>query len=178
MFGAHRASIYGSSAAAELAPLVATTKENVRESHARVHIIKHVQTKKLDEKFIDYHKHLKDVAASPNRVTLACLPPLAATPPASGQKRFKANLADGEGGIDDTRAFGSGGSQTKTAGDTADPTLLPTQGPLGQGGDETSPELTRANAVTAFVVSPLLPEPNQLKVGPHIGTRGARGGRT
>jgi hypothetical protein len=37
--------------------------------------------------------------------------------------------------------------------------LLP-QGPTGQGENEILPDLKRENAVTAFVIFPLLPEPN------------------
>jgi hypothetical protein len=40
---------------------------------------------------------------------------------------------------------------------------------MGQGDGEIPPNRARANAVTPFVASPLLPEPNQLRVG-HIST--------
>ena len=45
--------------------------------------------------------------------------------------------------------------------------MLPPQGPRGHGDSEFPPDLARANAVTAFVASRLLPETNKLMVG-HI----------
>ncbi len=47
---------------------------------------------------------------------------------------------------------------------SVDPILPPPQGPGGPDATETSPEMMRANAVTAFIGSPLLPEPYQLRV--------------
>ena len=41
---------------------------------------------------------------------------------------------------------------------------LPSHGPTGQEDDEVRPELDRANVVTAFMGSPLLLEPKQLRV--------------
>ena len=50
-FGAHRASVYGSYAAAKLAPFAAAAKDRVREAHARDFIQMPVQSKILDEEF-------------------------------------------------------------------------------------------------------------------------------
>jgi hypothetical protein len=104
------------------------------------------------------------MAANSTPISLACLPPLATTPSYSGQKRSRANPADGEGDIKDTGAPDSGGRHIWNAVATAEPALLPSQGPTGQGEGEISPELARADAVTAFMASSLLPEPNHLKV--------------
>ncbi len=66
--------------------------------------------------------------------------------------------------MEDTRAYGIDGRQTEEAIATTDPALLPPRRPKVQGEGETFPELTCAEAVTAFVASPLLPDSNQLKV--------------
>jgi len=82
-FGAHRASVYGSSIAAKLAPLVAAAKDPTREAHARDFIQKPVQPKILDEVFPDYQKLLDDMGTDPTLVTLPEIPSLTATPTAS-----------------------------------------------------------------------------------------------
>jgi len=109
------------------------------------------------------------MATDPNPITLTCLPSLAAAPSSSGQKRSRGIPTEGEGKIEDTGASGNGGLQEANASGAADPTLLPTQGPIEQGDDDISPDMAHANTVTAFVASPLLHEPNQLRVD-HITT--------
>ena len=42
--------------------------------------------------------------------------------------------------------------------------MLPTHDLTGQGDNDIPPNMARSNAVTAFVASPLLPEPNKLMV--------------
>jgi hypothetical protein len=54
-FGAHRASIYGTTAAANTAAIAAASKGVVRETHARKRMHKPVHPKILDEDFPDYH---------------------------------------------------------------------------------------------------------------------------
>jgi len=84
---------------------------------------------------------------------------LAATPSASRRKRSRALPTKGEGKFEDARTLGSGTQPVANAAGPADPP----QGPTGQEDDEVTPELDRANVITAFVGSPLLLEPNQLK---------------
>ena len=81
--GAHRASIYGSSNAAKLAPFTAAAKDPTREAHAMDFIQKLVQPKILDEEFPDYQKLLEDMATCPTLVTLQELPSMAIIPTAS-----------------------------------------------------------------------------------------------
>ena len=73
-FGAHRASVYGSSAATKLAPFAAAAKYPVSEAHARDFIQKPVRPKIMDEEFQDYQKLLDDMATDPTPVTLPDLP--------------------------------------------------------------------------------------------------------
>ncbi len=74
-FGAHRASVYGSSTAAKLAPFATAAKDPTREAHARDFIQKPVQSKILDEEFPGYHRLLDDMATDPTPVTLPEFPP-------------------------------------------------------------------------------------------------------
>ncbi len=64
----------------------------------------------------------------------------------------------------DTRASGSGTRPTAEASGSTDPILPPPQGSKGQEADVVPPELDRATVVTFFIGSPLLLEPNQLRV--------------
>ena len=65
MFGAHRAFVYGSSAAAKTTLFASDAKGHVRESHAKDYIHKHVQPKIQAEELLDYHKVLDDMAFDP-----------------------------------------------------------------------------------------------------------------
>ncbi len=82
-FGAHRASVYGSSAAAKTAPFATAAKDLVSESHVRDYIHKPIQPKILDEKFSDYQKLIDDMEVDPTPVTLACLPSMTVAPSSS-----------------------------------------------------------------------------------------------
>ena len=62
-FGAHRASIYGTTKAAKTAALTASTKDRVRESHARELTIRHPSPNILDEVFPDYQQLLDNAEA-------------------------------------------------------------------------------------------------------------------
>jgi hypothetical protein len=135
--------------------------------HAQYFIQKPIQPKTPDEKFPDYQKLLDDMAADPTLITLAGLPSLAAAPSTSSQKRSRAIPTNGEGEIEDTRASDSGSHQAATTSGPADPALLPTQGLTDHGDNDIPPDMARANAVTAFVTSHLLPEPNHLRLN-HI----------
>jgi hypothetical protein len=128
-FGARRASVYGSSAAAKTALFAASAKNSAREAHAQAFIQKPIQPKILEEEFLDYRKLLDDMAAYPTLVTLICLPSLAAAPSASGQKRSRGIPTESEGEIEDTGTSVSGGLQEANASGAADPSLLATQGP-------------------------------------------------
>jgi hypothetical protein len=109
------------------------------------------------------------MGTDPTPVTLPEIPSLAVTPTASGQKRSRTLPAGGEGDLEDTGASGSGTHQTVITGGSVDPTLPPPRG-LGELDDaEITPKMVRANAVTAFIGPPLLPEPDQLRVD-NIGT--------
>ncbi len=57
-FGAHRASIYGNTKAAKTAALTTSTKDQVRESHARDLICRHPRPEILDEVFQEYRQLL------------------------------------------------------------------------------------------------------------------------
>ena len=59
--------------------------------------------------------------------------------------------------------------QAVNASGPSDPIPPPPQGPTRQEDNDAPPELDRANVVAAFVASPLLLEPTQLKVD-HIAT--------
>jgi hypothetical protein len=109
------------------------------------------------------------MATDPTLVTLPDLLSLATTPSASGQKRSRALPTEGEGEFENTRAFGSGIHHSANASGSEDSILPPPEGPTGQEDGDIPPELDRANVVTAFVASPLLREPTQLKVD-HIAT--------
>jgi hypothetical protein len=123
----------------------------------------------MEEEFPDYQKLLDDMATDLTPVTLPELPSLTTTPTASGQKRSRTLPAGGGGEFEDTRASSSGTNHPVNASGSADPILSPPQGIAGQEDAEVPPEMIRANTVTAFVGSPLLPEPAQLKVD-HIAT--------
>jgi len=131
MFGAHRASVYGSSAAAKTYPLTVSVKYLVREAHARDFIHKPIQPKILDEEFPDYQKLLEDMAIDPTPVTMAGVPSLAAAPFALGQKRFRGIPTAREGEIEDTGASSSGSHHAANASGAPDPTLPPSHKPTG-----------------------------------------------
>ncbi len=124
-------------------------------------IHKSIHSKISDHKFPDYKKLLDDMAADPTPNTMTCLPSLAVDPSASRQKRSRAALADGVG---DNGAFGSGITSVMGASSAEEAALPPASGPTNQEDIELLPDLVRANAVTAFVAYPLLPDPDQLKV--------------
>jgi hypothetical protein len=84
--GAHRASVYGSSATVKTAPFAAEAKDPARESHARDFIHKLVQHTIMDEEFLDYQKLLDGIAVDPIPITLACIPSREVAPSSSGQK--------------------------------------------------------------------------------------------
>jgi hypothetical protein len=132
-------------------------------------IQKPIQPTILDEEFPDYLKLLDDMVTDPSPVTLPELSSLTTTSTAVGQKRSRTLLAGGEGEFEDTRASGSGTHHQVNASGSADTILPPSHGPTGQEDAEVPPEMIRANAVTAFIGSPLLPEPAQLRVD-HIAT--------
>ena len=138
-FGAHRACVYESSAAAKLAPFAASAKDSVREAHARDFIQKSIQPKILDEEFPDYLKLLDDMATDPTPVTLPDLPLLATSPTASRMKRSRTLPANGEGGFEDIRAFGSGTHPGANVSGSADPNLPPPRGPTGNENAEVPP---------------------------------------
>ena len=138
-FGAHRASVYGSSAAAKLAPFAAAAKDPVREAHARDFMQKPTQPEIVDEEFPDYQKLLDDMATDPTPVTLRELPSLATTPTSSRLKRSRTLPTEGEGEFEDTGASGSGTHPAADASGSADPTLPPPQGLAGQEDAEVPP---------------------------------------
>jgi hypothetical protein len=72
-FGAHRASIYGTSHAAKTTPFTATAKDPERESHARDVIVKPVHPKKLNEEFPEFQKLLDAMEEEVPPITLPCL---------------------------------------------------------------------------------------------------------
>ena len=90
--GAHRASIYGASHAAKIAPYTAVAKDPVRESHARDFIANPVHPKILDEEFLEFQTLLDALEDEVPPITLPCLSPLTPLRPAThptsvGQKR-------------------------------------------------------------------------------------------
>ena len=89
---------------------------------------------------------------------------LAATPDASGLKRSRTLPTEGEREFEGTKASSNGTHPAANASGSTDPILPPPQGPTGQADDEFPPKMDRANAVRAFMGSPLLPEPNQLRM--------------
>jgi len=128
----------------------------------------------MDEEFSNYQKPLDAMATVPTPVTMPDLPSLATTPFDSGLKRSRALPTEGEGEFEDTRASGSGTHHEANASGPADPTLPPPQGPTGQEHDVVPPEVYRTNVVAAFMGSPFLPKPNQLRAD-HIANLLAHG---
>ena len=115
-----------------------------------------------EEEFPDYQKLMDAMAVDPTLFTLPCLLSLAVVPSTSGQKRPRVIPTDGEGDIEHTRAYSSDMHPATEDTGAAVAALLPPQGHTGQEELELSPDLVRANAVTVFVASPLLPEHDKL----------------
>jgi hypothetical protein len=167
-FGAHRASIYGTSHAAKTASFTTAAKDSVRESHARDFIANPVHPKILDEEFPEFQKLLDDLEEEVPPITLPCLSPLTPLRPAthlasSGQKR----RAEGEhADLADTGASSSGTHPAKQLAPITGVNSIQVEAPEPENVEGVEP-LTREEAVTAFVASPLLPEPNKLIIG-HI----------
>jgi len=117
----------------------------------------------MDEEFPNYEKLLYDMTVDPTHVTLAYLPSMADAPSSSGQKCSRVIPTDGEGDIEDRGSSSTGG---RLASDASGIGLASTTGLHGTGRRRIPPNLAHANAVTAFVASLLIPEPNQLRVDP------------
>jgi hypothetical protein len=81
-FGAHRASVYGSSATAKNAPFNEVAKDLTREAHAMDFIARPVLPHIISELFADYDTLMADMAEDPTPLTLPCIPEIAPNPPA------------------------------------------------------------------------------------------------
>jgi hypothetical protein len=76
-FGAHRASVYGSSATAKNAAFNAAAKDPIREAHAMEFMARPVFPQILSEEFADYDTLMADMAEDPTPLTLPCIPEIA-----------------------------------------------------------------------------------------------------
>jgi hypothetical protein len=104
------------------------------------------------------------MAVGPTPVILPCLLSLAAAPSFWGQKRTRANTADGEADNKDTIASGNGVPPTSNASGPVEDNLRPLYGSTGQEEPDLPTYLTRDEAITTFMGSPILSEPDQLRV--------------
>jgi len=105
----------------------------------------------------------------PTPITLPSFPFLSPSLSASGQnKRSRVNLdVKGESDVEDTSASGTGTRHVTCVAGFADVSPpMQTTSTRHESPTKTA-ELTRAYAITAFMASPLLPDPDKLRVG-HI----------
>ncbi len=122
----------------------------------------------MDEEFPEFQTLLDAMADEVPPITLPCLPPLpplgpGTHPASSGQKR----RAGGEqAGLPDTGATGSGAHSAKHPVLITGASTSQVEAPEMENDDDAEPP-TRDEAITAFVASPLLPEPENLVIG-HI----------
>ena len=79
--GAHRASVYGSSAAAKNAAFNAAAKDPVMEAHAMDFMARHVLPQIMSETFAYYETLMADMAEDPTPLTLPCMPEIAPETP-------------------------------------------------------------------------------------------------
>ena len=156
-FGAHNASVYGSSAVAKNAAFNATAKDPVREAHAMDFMARHVLPQILSETFANYETLMADMEEDPTPLTLPCILEIVPeTPRLAAIKRTRgypdARDESAQGGPPYLGASGSGtGGTTTGAGGTAT---------MAQGDTPTTTVLTRTEQIAAFVESPMMPEPH------------------
>jgi hypothetical protein len=115
----------------------------------------------LDEEFPEFQKLLDVMEEEVPPITLPCLSPLgpiqAAPLPTSSGKKRRAALEQTD--MEDTGASSSGGLPAKqTATDTTG-TGIP-KGALARDPAKEDEPLSRSEAITTFVASPHLPEPD------------------
>ncbi len=93
-FGAHRASIFGSTLPAKTSALTMAAKDPVREAHATEFLHKHVRPKILDEEFPEYQALLVNMVIEMNPITLPGLSSMRAAPTSSrlNNRRTRATL--------------------------------------------------------------------------------------
>jgi hypothetical protein len=164
--GAHRASIYGATAAAKTAALTTAAKDPIREFHARELMSMQVHLKILEEEFPEYQKLLDNMEVEPTPITLLRLPYFGPAPFDSGQNK---RAGHNEREMQDTGASGSGKDPTDVTTGIADESLPPHTAPTRLGTPILAEDISRDDAITTFSGSPLFPEPSQLKVD-HIST--------
>ncbi len=160
-FGAHRASVYDSSATAKNVAFNAAAKDSIREAHAMEFMARPVSPKIFSEEFTDYETLLADLAEDPVPIILPCIQEIAPVDPRSPtNKRIRGNPATGDdtarGGPSDPGASRSGTGDTAAgAGSTA---------PVAQGSTTAPITLTRAEHIAAFLANPMIPGPHQVKL--------------
>jgi hypothetical protein len=136
MFGAHRASSYGTTKATKTSALTASAKDQVRESHARELTCRHPRPKILDEVFHKYQQLLDNAEVEPTPLTLPDLPAPRVAPSISRQKR------GGGSRVEEEYNIGTSGGNKRLPAVT----------------------MSRETAMTAFIETPFFPGVSQLRV--------------
>ncbi len=154
-FGAHRASVYGSSATAKTAVFNAAAKGPVKEAHTMEFMARPVLPRIMFEDFADCDTLMADMAEDLTPLTLPCIPEIALESPRSAsQKRTKGNpearddAARGGPPARGASSISAGGTTTGSGGTAT----------MAQGDTPAAAVLTRAEQIAAFVASPMMSE--------------------
>jgi hypothetical protein len=110
-FGAHRASIYGTTKSTKTMAITLAAKDQARESHGREITGRQIRPKILDEELPDYQKLMDNAEVDPP-FPLPDLTTLRAAPSISGQKRGGERLDDE---AEDTGTSGGFAQKPRTA---------------------------------------------------------------
>jgi non-ribosomal peptide synthetase component F len=164
--GAQWFSIYGGTSTAKTTTLTASSKDPVRESHARDLMAKPFYPKIIDEDFPEFQTLLDSMEVEATPITMPSLPSLGPSPSLPEQnERSRVNLHDTrEGDAEDTCASSTGTHHATRNAGFADMSMHVQPYPTRQGSPAETAELILAYAITAFLVSPLLPDLDKLLV--------------
>jgi len=163
-FGAHRASIYGSTRAAKIMALNPLANDKTRESHAKEVAGSLLRPAILTVEFQEYQKLLDAAEVADTPFTLPDMPPPppTVTPSISGRKRRGDGRSDDEN--EDTAASGALARHASQTPGQASGSTGPPATPIGA-----TPASTRTEAMAAFLKDPLI-DPDHMAVE-HITTR-------
>ena len=153
-FGAHRASVYGSSATTKNAAFNAAAKDLGRKAHALEFMARPVLPWIMYEDFADYETLMADMAEDPTPLTFPCIPEITPESPRSvAQKRTRGLPVAGDG----TTRGGppARGASDSAAGGTA--TGAGNTATMAQRNTPATTVLTRTEQIAAFVASPMMP---------------------
>ena len=158
-FGAHRASIYGTTKAAKTMALTAAAKDQTRESHDRELMGRQMRSKILDEEFPDYQKLLDKAEVDPP--PLPCPTSLfpGQPPPYRGKNEVRGGARLDADKVADT-GTSSGGAQGPAPLDGQEPvyTGIPPAAP------KRLPTITREAAMDNSLEAPFPPYASQMRV--------------